>query len=438
MVDSDSAHGDVRVDPTILEGSATTPASSASAAVANASPPPRMPDVGVLALPPDRWGSYWGSRHQVLTRLAGWFHVVWVDPAREWRELWLRGAAPDGSVGEPPLPFPGFARYVPPRWLPQLYRPPLLARAATRARWRQARRMLEARGCRTIVLDLWKPYFEAALDAVAHDLACYHITDEYTYSPVELPIDPVERRVIARVDQVFMLSRASHEKKAGLNPQSLLLGNGVDYRAFSAPHAAPADLAAIPRPRIGYVGSLKEHLDFALLLELARRHPTWSFVLVGPERYLGAKAEQLVRLRAMPNVHCLGPRPLAALPAYDQHMDVCMLCYAVNGYTKFVSPLKLGEYLASGRPVVGSPLPAHEEFAEVISLAGTPEQWSEALARALAPSESGPERVEARRRIARGLDWSALVERIAGAICARLGSGYVERFEALRSGGAIR
>jgi hypothetical protein len=119
-------------------------------------------------------------------------------------------------------------------------------------------------------------------------------------------------------------------------------------------------------------------------------------------------------------------------------MDACMLCYAVNGYTKFVSPLKLGEYLASGRPVVGSPLPAHAAFADVIALAGTPEEWSRALTRALEPSESGPERVEARRRIARGLDWSVLVERIAGAICERLGGAYVERFEALRSGGRPR
>lgn len=433
MRSAGSAGRDVQAErPAVraLPAAATGPHASA--------PGPLLPDVGVLALPPDRWGNYWGSRHQVLTRLAAWFHVVWVDPAREWREVWLRRAGPEERVGEPPPPYPGFARYSPPPWLPHLYRPPPLSRALTRARWRQARRTLAARGCRTIVLDLWKPYFEAALDAVPHDLSCYHITDEYTYSPIERPIEPSERRVLSRVDQVFILSRASYEKKAPLNPHSLLLGNGVDHAAFSLPHAEPPDLAAIPRPRIGYVGSLKEHLDFELLLGLARRHPSWSFVLVGPERYLGAKASQLARLRAMTNVHCLGPRPLAALPAYDQHMDVCMLCYAVNGYTKFVSPLKLGEYLASGRPIVGSPLPTHEEFADVIALAKTPEEWSAALMRALDPSESGPARVEARRRIARRFDWSELVERIAGAICERLGASYPERFEALRRGGPGR
>jgi glycosyltransferase involved in cell wall biosynthesis len=395
--------------------------------------PPRVPDVGLLALPPDRWGGYWGSRHHVLTRLASWFHVVWVDPAREWRELWPTRSFPADPAAEAPPEIPGFSRYAPPRWLPLFYRPQRLAQLTTRARWRQARRMLERRGCDSIVLDLWKPYSIDALDEVPHDMACYHITDEYAYSPVELPIDPLERDLISRVDQVFILSRSSWAKKAHLNAHSLRLGNGVDYTAFSEARPEPTDLAAIPRPRIGYVGSLKEHLDFELLFELASRRPDWSFVLVGPERYLGGKTAQLASLRALANVHCLGPRPPARLPAYVQHMDVCMLCYVVNGYTKFVSPLKLGEYLATGRPIVGSMLPEFEELSDVIALARSPDEWCAALERALGPGESRLQRVEARRGLARSRDWSLLVERVAGAICERLGASHRQRFEAARA-----
>jgi glycosyltransferase involved in cell wall biosynthesis len=406
--------------------------------VAEARPPtapPRVPEVGLLALPPDRWGGYWGSRHQVLTRLASWFHVVWVDPPREWRELWPTRSLPADSGAAPIPEIPGFSRYSHPRWLPHFYRPEILARLTSRARWRQARRMLERRGCGAIVLDLWKPYFAPVLDDVPHDLSCYHITDEYTYSPVELPIDPLELSLISRVGQVFILSRSSWAKKAHLNAHSLRLGNGVDYAAFSEARPEPADLAAIPRPRIGYVGSLKEHLDFELLLELTGRHPEWSFVLVGPERYLGGKTAQLARLRALANVHWLGPQPLAGLPAYVQHMDACMLCYVVNGYTKFVSPLKLGEYLAAGRPTVGCALPEFEEFSGVISLARTSDEWSRALVSALEPGECAPQRVEARRSVARGRDWSLIVERIAGAICERLGPPYRQRFGAARAAG---
>jgi hypothetical protein len=116
-------------------------------------------------------------------------------------------------------------------------------------------------------------------------------------------------------------------------------------------------------------------------------------------------------------------------------MDVCMLCYVVNGYTKFVSPLKLGEYLAGGRPIVGSALPEFEEFGAVISLARTADEWSSCLAGALEPGESSPQRVDARRSLARRRDWSVLVERLAGAICERLGPSHRERFEAARAAG---
>jgi glycosyltransferase involved in cell wall biosynthesis len=281
------------------------------------------------------------------------------------------------------------------------------------------------------VLDLWKPYYEAALDSVPHDVSCYHITDEYTYSAVELPVDAVERAVISRVDQVFILSRSSFAKKARFNAHSLCLGNGVDYAAFASPRPEPGDLAAIGRPRIGYVGSLKEHLDWGLLLDLAARHPAWSFVLVGPERYLGSQVALLERLRRLRNVHCLGAKPLDQIPAYDQHMDVCMLCYAVNDYTKFVSPLKLQEYLASGRPVVGSALPAFEEFEDVIALARTPQEWSEKLARALEPGAWCTERIAEQQRVAHAHDWQVLTERVARAICERLGPAYLGRFEAI-------
>jgi len=390
-----------------------------------------MPDIALLALPPDAWGSYWGSRHHMLTGLAAWFHVLWVDPPQHWRTSWRpsRRSAPPG--GAPPGT-PGFTRHVSPRWLPHVHRPAGLSRKIDRARWLRAREVLARRGCRRIVLDLWKPHYAPALDAVPHDLSVYHITDEYTYAEQERPIDPQERALISRVDQVFILSRSSFEKKARYNPHSLFLPNGVDYEAFATPRPEPRDLASIPRPRIGYVGYVKKHLDFGLLLALAERHREWSFVLVGPDGTLGEGAALARRVRALPNVHSLGGKPREDLPAYDQHIDVGVLCYASNGYTKFVNPLKLREYLAAGRPVVGTPLASFEEFREVMEVARTPEQWSDAIARALEPAASSPARIEVRRRVARRYDWALLVDRMAQTLCERLGGASIERFEALR------
>jgi len=137
------------------------------------------------------------------------------------------------------------------------------------------------------------------------------------------------------------------------------------------------------------------------------------------------------QLSRMPNVYFLGGKPVDALPAYVQHMDVCMLCYEVNEYTKFIYPLKLHEYLASGRPVVGSPIRSLQDFAHIIRLAHTTDEWSTALNDMLAATMHSSAQVEARRGIARQYDWTTLVRHIAQALCRQLGPAYLERFESI-------
>ncbi|MGH7268746.1 MAG: glycosyltransferase [Candidatus Rokuibacteriota bacterium] len=276
------------------------------------------------------------------------------------------------------------------------------------------------------------PEYAFALDEADHDLSCYRISDEYTFSVTERPIVECEARLISRVDQVFVLSPALLEKKGHLNPATMWVPNGVDYAAYVTPHDEPDDLRSVPSPRIGYVGVIKDQLDVPLLIALARRHTEWSFVLVGPRGMLRHSAALLETLLGLPNVYWLGAKPLAALPAYVQHLDVCMLIYRVDGYTKFVYPLKLHAYLASGRPVVGAPIRTLEDFPEAVRLARTPEDWSRAIRDLLAPDAVSPSRVEARRRIARQHDWSGVVDMIAGRICEGLGPTHVERFEAVR------
>ena len=381
---------------------------------------PYFAEVGVIGLVPEVWGGPWQPRHQILTRLSQYFHVVWCDPAQGWRELWPRSAPREQGVEYGGVVPPGFTVYHPQRWLPQFGRPRFLAHWTLQARLRHTQRILRARGCSKIILYLWRPAYEPAIDLIDHDLSCYHIDDEYTFSEVEKPIEPREARLLARVDQVFIHSPALLEKKGQLNPQTVFVPNGVDYQAYATPCSEPADLRPIPHPRIGYVGMLKKQLDLALLITLAQRHRQWSFVLVGPEGNLGAHAALLQALSSMPNVYFLGGKPVSALPAYTQHLDVCLLCYRVNDYTKFIYPLKLHEYLASGRPVVGSPIPSLQEFAHLIKLARTADEWSQALTDSLAPAACAPIQVEARRNVARQHDWNRLVGRITHTLYDRL------------------
>jgi glycosyltransferase involved in cell wall biosynthesis len=267
------------------------------------------------------------------------------------------------------------------------------------------------------------------LDLLDYDLSCYYINDEYTFSEIEQPIDAHEARLISRVDQVFIHSTALLEKKGKLNPQTTFIPNGVDYGAFATPCSEPADLQTIPHPRIGYVGRIKQQLDLVLLTDLVQRHQGWSFVLVGPQDGIGDRAALLQRLAHIPNVYLLGSKSVNALPAYTQHLDVCMLCYEVNGYTKFIYPLKLHEYLASGRPIVGSPIRSLQDFAHIIRLARTPNEWSQAIQDSLSPAACSADQVEARQRVARRHDWNRLVGLMAQTLCSRLGPAYLERLE---------
>src|SRR5262245_58041456 len=138
---------------------------------------PLLPDVGICALVPDQWNSTWRRRHHVLTRLARYFQVVWVNPAPEWRDLYSSSRS-DNSNATDITPLPGFTVYNP-VWLPHLYRPKRLAQYTSDARVKSARRILIRRGCRKIILYICRPGFAPALHSIPFDLSCYHIDDEY-------------------------------------------------------------------------------------------------------------------------------------------------------------------------------------------------------------------------------------------------------------------
>jgi glycosyltransferase involved in cell wall biosynthesis len=382
--------------------------------------PPLFGEVGIIALVPDRWGPYWQARHQIATRLARYFQVVWVDCPPTWQKSfrWSSWRSPVWQPAETPA---GFQIYRTGPWSPNLGRPAWLRHRFSRERLENARRLLRDRGCSKIVLYLWRPEFADSIDLVDHHLSCYHIDDEYSFSPSERELDATEVRLIRAVDQVFIHSPAMMEKKGTLNPHTQFVPNGVDYQNYITPMPEPADLGSIPKPRIGYTGNLKRMLDWRLLLQLSTMHPEWSFVLVGsmlPHLEVREVSHELSRRQ---NGYIVGPRPSELIPSYVQHFDVCIMPYKVDDYTKYIYPLKLHEYLAGGNPVVGSSIPALQEFKEEVLLADGSDEWSSMIARALSGQENTVERRTTRQLVAAGFDWDLLVEKLAGTLAHRLG-----------------
>ena len=107
----------------------------------------------------------------------------------------------------------------------------------------------------------------------------------------------------------------------------------------------------MPRPRLGYYGVIDERFDIDLLDKIAEMRPDWSLVMVGPVAKIAP--EDLPR---RPNIHYLGSKTYAQLPAYLAGWDVALMPFAMNESTQFISPTKTPEYLAGGKPVVSTPV----------------------------------------------------------------------------------
>lgn len=347
--------------------------------------------------------------------------VVWVDQVGVWqrhlREPSTRNNGTQANNIETPE---SFHIYRPSRWLGEYFRPSWLVRAVRQQRLTGALDELRRAGCTHPVLYLWRPEFSYTITAHPWAMTLYHVDDEYSFSETVAETPPHEMHVLRSVDQVIVHSPGLLSRKGQINPRTALIPNGVDYDAFSQPQPAPDDLRSIPRPRIGYVGVIKRQLDLELILQLARRHPEYSFVFVGPIVHPDRIGGILQQLRAEPNVHLLGNKNVRELPAYTQHLDVGLLCYRVNDYTNCIYPLKLHEYLASGIPAVSSAITAVVEHSSVVTIAHGVDEWSGALAVSLAREARSSESVARRRDTARAHDWNRIAMQVHDLILRRL------------------
>jgi UDP-galactopyranose mutase len=161
-----------------------------------------------------------------------------------------------------------------------------------------------------------------------------------------------EERLLEQADLVFTGGRSLYEAKRTRHPSVHAFPSSIDAAHFGRarePQPEPQDQAEIPRPRLGYFGVIDERIDLDLLAGLADARPEWQIVLVGPVVKIDPAT-----LPRRPNLHYLGMKSYAELPAYLAGWDVALMPFARNEATRFISPTKTPEYLAGGRPVVST------------------------------------------------------------------------------------
>lgn len=192
--------------------------------------------------------------------------------------------------------------------------------------------------------------------------------------------------LLQRAELVMATAHRLYEQALQLRPDTLLCPNGVDYEIFAHYRQQPflpppTDLTPIldrEKPVIGYYGALATWFDYSLLREVAAHRSDLTFVLVGPD-YDGTLPPDLLML---PNVEWLGVKPYEQIPIYLHFFDVATIPFKVNHVTHAVSPLKLFEYMAGGKPVVVTPMQESVKYPGVL-IASSPEEFSAQLDRAL-------------------------------------------------------
>jgi glycosyltransferase involved in cell wall biosynthesis len=220
-----------------------------------------------------------------------------------------------------------------------------------------------------------------------------------------------EQELLRIADVVFCGGQKMRAKRLPLNSNCHFFGTGVDVTHFGAAltrelKVAPEIAEFGPAPVLGYFGVIDERIDYDLLAELADARSDWHVVMVGPT----AKVDPADFPRR-PNLHFIGARPYAQLPAYARGFSVALMPFALNAATEFINPTKALEYMAAGRPVVSTALDeVRMNFGKVARVA---QSHAEFIACCEKEADS-----PSRARIVRGLKlagentWEAIVARM--------------------------
>lgn len=365
------------------------------------------------------WDFLWGRHQELMSRFAGdGKRVLYIEPLgirsaqvedlprivkRLWRRLragsrGLRSPIPNIYVYSPlALPFqdPGWVRRLN-SWI--------LSRSVCSL-------MKRLGFSRPIVWTFYAT--QTALNLVGtidRQMLIYDCIDDIANNPkgVAGGYQDLERQLVTQADLVFTTSAALARERQALNPRVYHVPPGVYAERFVGVYTVPEDIATIPHPRLGFFGGLDERVDQDLIAYVAQSRPDWCIVFIGNIR------TKIETLPLYPNIYFLGQKRLDELAPCLHALDVLIIPYVVNQYTKHIYPNKVFECLAVGKPTVVTYLPELQELDGLIRLTDEPEAFVAAIEDALV--EDDPQLVARRRQVARENTWGVRYQQIMGHI----------------------
>ena len=370
---------------------------------------------GIVAFAKD-WHEDPTSNHHVLRELARTRRVLWLNSIAT-RTPNLASGRDLGKIGRKLREFSrGPVNVEHDLWVFSPLVLPLphsaAARRVNRALLRATLRTVRWRlGLRDFHLWTFLPTVADYVGSLGESLSVYYCVDEWSLFSYLDRDETVraERALLDKVDCVFAINDALAETKRAANPATFVSPHGVDHalfaRALDPATQVPDDLAALPRPVIGFYGTLRDWVDLELVAAVAKARPRWSIALIGQA------LDDVGSVRGLDNVHLLGRKPHERLPAYCKGFDVGMIPYRIDERMRFVNPIKLREYLSAGVPVVSTRVPEVERYAAHATIADDAPAFVRAIEAALAADSPAARRARSAAMAAE--TWPARVSEVA-------------------------
>ncbi|MBS1955918.1 MAG: glycosyltransferase [Cyanobacteria bacterium SZAS-4] len=242
----------------------------------------------------------------------------------------------------------------------------------------------------------------------------YDITDDWSQASVPphilSQIKADDEWMLTNADEVIVCSVDLYENKRGQCKSIHLIRNGVKLQPYLpeslATNKVPEEMK-FSGPVAGYIGTLHEdRLDVDLVVEVASKLPHVHFVFIGPN---SLSATNTKTLEDLPNCHILGARPYEQLPSYMAGFNVCITPHVVSPFTESLDPIKMYEYMATGKPIVSTACAGFRDLEQLIFMAKDKTQFAQFVEKAIA---EGNERATPRIEWAREQTWDKRVDAV--------------------------
>ena len=335
--------------------------------------------------------------------MPGKTEIAWTRYLRKLKSL-FKGLRRDEQTGMwvySPLFVPRYS----PRWLE--FNGWLLALQARQIAWRLGMRRPSA--CVSM------PTMTPAVERLGWVKVVFDRCDDFTTLPeADSPIiDVLEKRLLRRSDHAAYVNQPLFDRERALVADAQMIGHGVDFEHLSRCRPldgrrgkAPAAIADLPRPIIGFYGGMDEYrMDVDLMVKIARHVRGGSLLLIGPAQM------DLSAVKAEPNVRHVGQLPPEQLGHYAAHFDVGVIPFMANEFNRNCNPTKLKEYLALAFPIVATKLPAFDPYGPLIYQADTHDAFLGCIDQALGETDAGLG--EQRRSAVKGSSWDVVARRVA-------------------------